>query len=46
VSISDEFQLPEMHPTPRGLKQDTPDRLSGNFNKHKLEKIVADREGK
>jgi hypothetical protein len=46
ASSSDELQLPEMHPTPRGPKQDTPDRLSGNFSKHKLEKIVVGGEGK
>jgi hypothetical protein len=42
---SDELKLPEMQPTPRGPKQDTPERLSGNFSKHKLEKIVAGQEG-
>jgi len=46
MSSSDELQLPEMQPIPRGPKQDTPERLSGNFSKHKLEKIVAGGEGK
>jgi len=46
MSISDEFQLSEMQPASRVPKQDIPDRLSGNFGKHKLEKIVAGGEGK
>jgi hypothetical protein len=46
ASSSDDLQLPEMQPTPRGPKQDTQDRFSGNFSKHKLEKIVAGGDGK
>jgi hypothetical protein len=31
----------EKRPTPRGPSEDPPGRLSGNFNKHKLENIVG-----
>jgi hypothetical protein len=44
-SSSDDLQLPEKQ-TPRGPKQDLPGRLSGDFRINKLEKIVADGEGK
>ena len=43
---SDELQLPEKQTTPRGPKQYPPDRLSGDFKIHKLEKIVGGGEGK
>jgi hypothetical protein len=36
---SDELKLTEKQPTPRGPKQDTPSRLSGDISKHKLEKL-------
>ena len=39
-SSSDDLQLPEKQATPRGPKQDTPGRLSSDFRRHKLEKIV------
>jgi len=45
-SNSDDLQLPEKQTTPRVSKQDPPGRLSGDFRIHKLEKIVAGREGK
>jgi len=45
-SNSDDLQLPEKQTTPRGPKQDPPDRLSGDFRIHKLEKIVGGGEGK
>jgi hypothetical protein len=45
-SSSDELHFPEMQPKPRGPEQDKPDRHSGNFSKHKLEKIAAGGEGK
>jgi len=45
-SNSDDLQLPEKQPTPRGPKQDPPGRLSGDFRKHKLEKLVGGGEGK
>jgi hypothetical protein len=45
-SNSDELQLPEMQPKPRGPEQDNPDRLSGNFSKHKLGKVAVGGEGK
>jgi len=38
--------LPEKQTTSRGPKLDTPGRLSGDFTKHKLDKIVAGWEGK
>ena len=44
-SSSDELQLPEKPTTSKGPKQDLPDRLSGDFRIHKLEKIVASGEG-
>jgi hypothetical protein len=31
----------EKRPTPRGPAENPPGRLSGNFNKHKLGKIVG-----
>ena len=40
MSISDKFKLPEMHPTPRGPKQDTPDRLSGNLTHTNWKKLL------
>ena len=40
-SSSDELQLPEKQSTPRGPKQDSPSRLSGDVSKHKLDKTVA-----
>jgi hypothetical protein len=40
-SSSDELQLPEKQSTPRGPKYDSPGRLSGDVNKHKLDKIVV-----
>jgi hypothetical protein len=40
-SSSDELHLPWKQPTPRGPIQDSPGRLSGDFSKHKLDKIVA-----
>jgi len=40
-SGSEELQLPEKQSTPRGPKQDSPCRLSGDVSKHKLDKIVA-----
>ena len=45
-SNSDDFQLPEKQTTPRGPKQDLPDRLCGDFIIHKLKKIVGGGEGK
>ena len=45
-SSSDDLQLPEKQTTPRGPKQDLPDRLSGDFKIHKLEKIVGGGDGK
>jgi len=45
-SNSDDLQLPEKQTTPRVPKQDPPDRLSGDFRIHKLEKIVGGRWGK
>jgi hypothetical protein len=38
---SDELWLPEKQSKPRGTKQDSPDRLSGDVSEHKLDKIVA-----
>jgi len=38
--------LPEKKTTPRGPKQDLPGRLSRDFRKHQLKKIVAGGEGK
>jgi hypothetical protein len=46
TSSSDELQFPDKKPTPRGPKQDHPGRLSGDFSKHKLDKIVAGGEDK
>jgi hypothetical protein len=43
---SDEMQLPEKQSTPKGSKQDSQGRLSGDVSKHKLDKIVASGEGK
>ena len=43
---SDDLQLPEKHTTPRGPEKDLPGRQSRDFRIHKLEKIVAVREGK
>ena len=43
---SDVLQWPESQPAPRGHKQDTPGRLSGDFSKHKLDEIVAGGKGK
>jgi hypothetical protein len=40
------LQWPESQPAPRGHKQDTPGRLSGDFSKHKLDEIVAGGKGK
>jgi hypothetical protein len=37
--------LPEKHTTLRGLKQDPPGMLSGDFRIHKREKICAGGEG-
>ena len=45
-SNSDELQLPEKQTTTSVPKQDPPDRLSGDFRIHKLEKILGDGEGK
>jgi hypothetical protein len=45
-SSSDDLQLPEKQTTPRVPKQDLPDRLSGDFRIHKLEKIFGGGEGK
>jgi len=39
-SNSDDLQSSVKQTTPRGPKQDTPGRLSGDFRKHKLEKSV------
>jgi hypothetical protein len=36
----------DKQPTPRGPKQEYPDRLSWDFSKHKLHKIVAGGQGK
>jgi hypothetical protein len=36
--------LPEKQATPRGLKQDPPGRLFGDFRIHKLERFFADGE--
>jgi hypothetical protein len=38
--------LPEKQTTPRGLKQDPPGRLFGDFRIHKLEKTFDGRKGK
>ena len=43
---SDVLQWPESQPAPKGHKQDTPGRLSGDFSKHKLDEIVAGGKGK
>jgi hypothetical protein len=43
---SNELQWPEKQLVSRGPKQDTPGRLSRDFSQHKLDKIVAGREGK
>jgi len=45
-SRSDVFQWPENQPVPRGPKQDTPDRLAGEFGKHNLDEIFAGGKGK
>ena len=45
-SNTDDLQLPEKQPTPRGPKQNQPGRFSGDFRTHKLEKIVGGGEGK
>jgi hypothetical protein len=45
-SSFDELQWPEKQTTPRGPNLDTPGRLSGDFTKHKLDKIVAGRDSK
>jgi hypothetical protein len=45
-SSSDDVQVPDKQSTPRGPKQDPPGRPFGNFRIHKLEIIVAGREGK
>ena len=44
-SNSDDLQMPEKQTTPRGPKLDPPGRLSGDFRKHKLQKIVAGGKG-
>jgi hypothetical protein len=43
---SDKLQSPEKQSAPRAPKQDTPSRLSGDFRRHKLEKIISGGEGK
>jgi len=45
-SNSDDLQLPEKQTTPRGVKQDPPGRLSGDFRIYKLENIFGGGEGK
>jgi len=45
-SSSDDPQLPQKQTKPRGPKQDSPGRLSGDFRIHKLEKIVGGGVGK
>jgi hypothetical protein len=45
-SDDDNAVLSEKKPTPRGPAEDPPGRLSGNFSKHKLGKIVAGGQGK
>jgi hypothetical protein len=45
-SRSDEWQLPQKKTPPRGPTQDSPGRLSRDFIKLKLEKIVAGGKGK
>jgi len=45
-SSFDELQWPRKQTTPRGPNLDTSGRLSGDFTKHKLDKIFAGREGK
>jgi hypothetical protein len=42
---SDNVQPPVTKPMPRRSKQNNPSRLSGDFNKHKLEKTVAAGQG-
>jgi hypothetical protein len=46
-SSSDEHNAvpSEKKPTPRGLSEDPPGRLSGNFSKHKLGTIVGGGQG-
>jgi hypothetical protein len=44
-SNSDDLQMPKKQTTPIGPKFDPPDRLSGDFRTHKLEKIVAGGKG-
>jgi hypothetical protein len=46
TSSSDKLQLPKKKTTPRGPTQNHPGRLSRDFNKHKLDKIVAGGENK
>jgi hypothetical protein len=43
---SDAWQLPQKKTTPRGPKQDSPGRLSRDFSKLRLDKIVAGGKGK
>jgi hypothetical protein len=40
------FQLPKKQTTPRGLKQEPQNKLSGDFTIHKHEKMFAGGEGK
>jgi hypothetical protein len=43
---TDKLQSTEKQPAPWAPKQVTPDRLSGDFRRHKLEKIISGSEGK
>jgi hypothetical protein len=45
-SDEDNAVFSEKRPTPRGPSEDPPGRLLGNFNKHKLGKIVGGGKGK
>jgi hypothetical protein len=46
-SSSDDNAVPsEKRPTPSGPSEDPPGRLSGNFSKHKLGKVVGEGQGK
>jgi hypothetical protein len=45
-SDDDNAVASEKRPTPRGPAEDPPARLSGNFSKHKLQKIVASGQGR
>jgi len=45
-SSSGDLHLPEKQTTPKGPKQDLPDRLSSDFRIYKLEKIFGGGEGK